>query len=63
MQDSYVRWPTVKSLTGLSRTTVWRLEKSGQFPPRRQLGAKSVAWLQSELTSWVESRSIVREAR
>ena len=59
MHDSFVRWHRVKALTGLSRTTVWRLEKAGQFPKRRSLGAKSVGWLQSELTKWIETRATV----
>lgn len=60
MQDTYLRWPKVKSLTGLSRTTVWRLESCLDFPPRRQLGKKSVAWLQSEITAWMDSRAKVQ---
>ena len=56
MQDFFIRWPQVKAATGLSRTTVWRLEKAGQFPRRRLLGAKSVAWLQSEISAWMQTR-------
>jgi len=58
-QDPFIRWPQVKALTGLSRTTIWRLENAGQFPRRRSLGAKSVAWLQSELNVWTETRMVV----
>ena len=59
MQDSFIRWPQVKAITGLSRTTVWRLEKAGQFPKRRSLGAHSVGWLQSELAGWASARKVV----
>lgn len=59
MQEHVIRWPQVKAATGLSRTTIWRLEKIGQFPKRRSLGANSVGWLQSEITQWVETRSVV----
>ena len=52
-----IRWPAVKAKTGLSRSTVRRLEQSGQFPKRRQLGARSVAWLADEIDQWVASRS------
>lgn len=60
MQDAYLRWPRVHAITGLSRTTVWRAEKAGLFPQRRQIGVKSVAWLQSDIQQWVASRQQVR---
>lgn len=57
MQDRYIRWPEIRQITGLSRTTVWRLERNGNFPARRQLAfGNSVGWLQSELTTWIETR-------
>lgn len=40
----------------LSRTTIWRLEKSGQFPKRVRLGQNSVGWLKDEVDNWLESR-------
>ncbi|WP_080752341.1 helix-turn-helix transcriptional regulator [Alteromonas macleodii] len=41
---------------GLSRTTIWRLEKSGQFPKRVRLGQNSVGWLKGDVDTWLESR-------
>jgi prophage regulatory protein len=46
---NFLRLRQVVSVTGLSRMTIWRLERAGEFPRRRQLGARSVAWLQSEV--------------
>jgi len=40
----------------LSRTTIWRLEKSGQFPKRVRLGQNSVGWLKGDVDTWLESR-------
>jgi prophage regulatory protein len=54
-----VREEKCEEVTGLSRTTRWRLEKLGRFPKRRQLGDNSVGWLQSELDEWLASRPIV----
>ena len=39
-----------------SASHIWRLEKSGEFPKRIRLGGNRVAWLQSEVNSWVESK-------
>jgi len=43
--------------TGLSRSSRWRLEKAGQFPDRRQLSARCVAWVSGEIDSWLSSRA------
>ena len=46
----------VMDMTGLSRTSIWRLEKAGKFPHRRQLGTRRIGWLESEVLDWMESR-------
>ena len=58
----FLRVCQVISVTGLSRMTIWRLERSGGFPLRRQLGPRSVAWLQSDVEGWIKSRPVVLEA-
>lgn len=59
LQDRYLCFKDVKALTGLSRSTVWRMENDGNFPARRQLTPKRVGWLESETSMWVESRAKV----
>jgi prophage regulatory protein len=59
MQNIYLRWPTVQQVSGLSRVTIWRMERDDKFPRRRQLSANSVGWLQSEIETWVNSREQV----
>jgi prophage regulatory protein len=56
MQNIYLRWPTVQEVSGLSRVTVWRMERDDRFPRRRQLSSNSVGWLKSEVDAWVDSR-------
>lgn len=46
----------VRAATKLSRTTIWRLEKSGRFPPRRRLTPNTVGWLSTDVESWIKSR-------
>lgn len=58
MYDEILREPQVKQLTKLARTTRWRLERAGQFPKRRQLGANSVGWLRSEIDAWIKGRAL-----
>lgn len=60
MNDALLRFPEVRTLTGLSRATIWRLERDGRFPARRLLGVNSVGWLRSEVQGWVQSRQVVQ---
>jgi prophage regulatory protein len=56
MQDRYIRAPELIRKTGLSASTIWRLEQEGDFPSRRVLGPNSVGWLESEVNRWLHSR-------
>lgn len=51
-----LRTAKLQTYVGLSRTTIWRLEKSGQFPKRVRLGQNSVGWLKGDIDTWLESR-------
>ena len=42
--------------TGLSRTTLWRLERSGKFPSSIKLSYNRVGWREHEIDEWIESR-------
>jgi len=45
--------------TGLSRTTIWRLERKGIFPRRIQLSPGRVGWDSDSVETWVKSRPTV----
>ena len=57
MTDRFLREREVRSMTGLSRTTRWRLERVGQFPRRRQISPGAVGWLESEVLAWMNQGS------
>ena len=46
----------VREATGLSDTTIWRLEQQGLFPKRIQLSANRTGWFENEVIEWQESR-------
>ena len=52
----FIRSPEVQQLTGLSQTTLWRLEKAGTFPRRRRLTSRAVCWRLSEIEAWLSDR-------
>jgi prophage regulatory protein len=51
-----LRFPTVRDRTGLSRSTIWRLERRGEFPRHRRISANVVAWVETEVVDWIQSR-------
>ena len=46
----------VEARTGLSCSRLYELIASGGFPAPVELGPKSVAWVESEVTGWIEAR-------
>lgn len=39
-----------------SEAHIWRLERSGKFPRRAQLGANRVAWVEAEIDEWLNAK-------
>ncbi len=51
-----LRCEAVQERTGLSRTTLWRMERRGDFPKRVHITSSLVAWLEDEVVAWIRSR-------
>ena len=49
----FLRFHAVRDRTGLSRSTIWRLERRGLFPKHRRISANAVGWLEGEVNDWV----------
>ena len=56
MSERVLRFPTIREITGLSRSTIWRKERDGTFPRHKKLSAQCVGWLSSEVTTWLQNR-------
>ena len=56
MAESFLRYPEVVKRTGFSRSTLERMVADDAFPAPRQIGARAVAWLESEVTAWMNDR-------
>jgi prophage regulatory protein len=54
--QSIVRLPQVKQRTGLSRSTIYALIKSGHFKAPISLGARAVGWLDSDVDEFIAER-------
>ena len=55
-QARILRTPEVSSLTGLSRTTLWRRAKAGHFPEPVQLGGGIIGWKSEDVRRWCDER-------
>ncbi len=56
MQDKMLRPAEVMARTGLSRVTIWRRVKAGNFPAPTELGENSIGWPASVITEWLDNR-------
>ena len=55
-QYQLIRLPQVKEITGLGKSTIYRLIEEGDFPKQVSLGARSVAWVMSQVEDWCLSK-------
>ncbi|BAJ01311.1 AlpA family transcriptional regulator [Shewanella violacea] len=46
----------VMSSTGLARSTIYKYLEEGCFPKSVSLGARAVAWVESEVQEWILSK-------
>jgi len=62
MTEVIKRLSEVKSITGLSRSTIYRMASEGVFPRPIKLGIRASGWLGSEVQNWIDGRlNIARE--
>jgi prophage regulatory protein len=54
--DRLLRLPEVIHRVGLSRTTIYSLISTGEFPRQIVIGPRAVAWSQQELGDWITSK-------
>lgn len=52
----FLRIGVVMRLTGLGRSTIYRLMADEQFPPPVRLTKRVVAWRRTDLERWSEGR-------
>jgi prophage regulatory protein len=52
----FLRLSEVRNRVGYGRATIYRLMAAGEFPRSYSLGARAVAWLESEIDAWIEGR-------
>lgn len=48
-----IRMPEVQRLTGLGRTTIYKLIDAGSFPRQRKVTPTVVVWPEHEVAAWI----------
>jgi prophage regulatory protein len=49
-----LRMTDVIKLTGLPKSTIYLKIKNKEFPDQVSIGARSVAWVETEINEWIE---------
>lgn len=55
-RERLLRRPEVEHLTGLSRSSLYRLIEAKQFPPSIKLSKSAAAWPLSAIETWIAAR-------
>jgi prophage regulatory protein len=56
MLEKLLRLSEVRNRVPYSRATIYRLISSGEFPRPYSLGARAVAWRETEISAWIEDK-------
>lgn len=51
----FIKLHQIMTITGLSRSSIYLAISEGRFPQQIPLGARSVAWLETEVQEWMEA--------
>jgi prophage regulatory protein len=53
--DRFMRLPEVMEVTGLQKTTIYKMSNEGRFPARIKLSTRIVGWSKKAVNEWLEN--------
>jgi prophage regulatory protein len=53
LQHKFLRLQQIKSITGLSKSTIYARIAEGTFPKQIPLGPRLVVWVDSDIQNWI----------
>ena len=56
-----IRLPELLQIVGLSRPSIYRLVKLGEFPQQVKIGLSAVGWSRTEVEHWIAGRMNARQ--
>ncbi len=60
--STFMRVRDVMRVTGLARSTLYKMMAEQCFPAPCRLGARAVGWRRDDIAAWTQSRPTAREA-
>ena len=61
MVQKLIRLPEVIKRTGYKRSNIYLLMRQEKFPKSVSMGGRAVAWLESEVDTWIQERVDLRD--
>jgi len=62
VDSEFIRLPQVLYLTGLGKTSIYKLMNNNAFPIPASFGAKRIAWKRSDIQNWIKQRIKERDS-
>jgi len=56
----FLRFKQLRERVSLSHSTIYEQIAKGKFPRPHKIGVRAVAWLESDVQDWIESRISAR---
>lgn len=56
--DRVLRLNEVCQLIGVSRHTIWRHRRDGDFPKPIRIGRQCLGWRAGQIEAWIDSRQV-----
>lgn len=63
MSERFLRMSEVRSRVSFSRSQIYLLISRNEFPQPVSLGARALAWLESEIDEWIASRIVEKRGK
>lgn len=54
----FIRRKEVENRTGLSRSAIYEHMSKGTFPKNYKIGHRAVAWLEDDITIWMQEKCL-----
>ena len=56
LNEKFLRLQQVKSVTGLSKSSIYARISEGAFPKQIPLGPRLVVWVESDIQNWISQQ-------
>ena len=54
--SAFLRFPEVQAITGVPRSTIYKMARAGDFPSPVSITPKTVAFRRDQIEAWINSR-------